>query len=183
MRKVYSVIVLLLALGCAEDPGLDRAPATENRNPNGLQSSLSQTKPSFSQTENTVSDLDSSHKSLQSPEWQNAIKTAQSHMSKSGGQYSLARIILDSPQPGETIRAKIVKVKDLTPEYHGGGGAFQKTENEGFIFVQHIAGAHRKDEHDPLVLSSETRGSQTVWIKVPKNGTLGIVGDIRVPVK
>ncbi len=86
-------------------------------------------------------------------------------------------------EPNEKIRASFTKVKKLTPQYQGGGDTFQETGNEEFVFVQHINSSKRKDEHDPLILSSSARGTQTVWIKVPEDGTLGIIGNIRVPAK
>ena len=117
---------------------------------------------------------------LKSSEWKQAIRASKSHMSKFGGYYSLIRIVLENPRPQETIRANITKIKKLTSAYHGGGSQFQDTGSREFVFVQHIMTARRRDGQDPLLLSSPTRGTNTVWISVPSKGVLGIVGDIHL---
>ena len=117
---------------------------------------------------------------LESPEWAQAIRTAESHMRKFGGYYSLARVILDVPQEGETIRCDITKLKALSPEYNGGGGQFRDVQSGGFLFIQHIKSTRRVNGSDPLVLKSSARGTNTVWVPVPSLDKLGLVGDILV---
>ncbi len=117
---------------------------------------------------------------LESKEWEEAIATARSHMSKFGGFYSLMRIVLEDAQPNEKIKAQAAKTKKLTPQYHGGGSAFEQKRSGDFLFIEHINSNRRKDGRDPLVVESPTRGTETVWIDVPTRDELGIVGDIRI---
>jgi hypothetical protein len=114
----------------------------------------------------------------ESPEWQQAIRTAESHMGKFGGYYSLVRVILETPLEGETIRGDITKLKELRPEYYGGGGQFRDVQSGEFLFIQHINSARRRNGSDPLVLKSTTRGTNTVWVPVPLRDRLGIVGNV-----
>lgn len=115
-----------------------------------------------------------------SADWRDAIATAKSHMSRFGGYYSLMRVVLKTAAPGEKIRVDATKLKDLTSEYHGGGRQFRSVKSGEFVFIEHINSARRQNGKDPVVLESAARGKSTVWIDVPKRGSLAIVGDIEV---
>ena len=191
MGRLCCFIFMIMVLGCSESREADQAsPSSETVDPTGkserkrvLDTSLATTpsENSDSQTTGLVNDVETGRSALQLPEWQKAIQTAQKHMSKFKGQYSLARLKMNSAQSGEVIFVKIFKLKDLTPEYYGGGSSMQKIGNGKFIFVEHVLSANRKKGHDPLHLSSSERGDHTVWLKVPENGKLNIVGDINIP--
>lgn len=132
---------------------------------------------------------------LASPEWRQAIAAATNHLADHRERlltranvpeagvsnylhYSLARVILVAPQAGETVRAEITKIKELNPAYDGGGSLFQMTGDRQFVFVEHINSAQRSNGQDPLILTSPRRGTNTVWVPVPMDGELGIVGDV-----
>jgi hypothetical protein len=135
---------------------------------------------------------------LTDPEWKQAIGTASAHVADHRQgllanarfspssipeyvSYSLARVILVDPQPGETVNAAILNTKELTADYHGGGSLNQRVNSGDFVFIDHVVSARRKDGRDPLILSSPHRGTSTVWVSVPTDGELGIVGDIVIP--
>lgn len=123
-------------------------------------------------------DLDRTH--LESPEWQTAIATAKSHMSRFGGYYSVLRIVLQEPlSEHEQLRVDANKLKDLTPEYSGGGGRFRDVSHGGFVLVQHIS-TSRAQGADPIVLRSLYRGMATIQVPVPTRDVLQVVGDVVV---
>lgn len=129
-------------------------------------------------TSNPVSfcDLDRSH--LESPEWQTAIATAKSHMSRFGGYYSLLRIVLREPlSDHEQLRVDATKLKDLTPEYSGGGGRFRDAANGGFVLMQHVSASPAKGT-EPMVIRSIYRGMATIRIPVPTRDVLQVLGDV-----
>ncbi len=191
MGRLCCFIFMIMVLGCSESreadqtspsaETIDSADQLERKRVLDSSFAITPSENSSSQTTGPVNDVEISRSALQSPEWQKAIQTAQKHMSKFKGQYSLARLKMNSAQPGEVILVKIIKLKELTPEYYGGGSSMQKIGNGKFIFVEHVLSANRKKGHDPLRLSSSERGDHTVWIKVPENGRLNLVGDIKVP--
>lgn len=117
---------------------------------------------------------------LESPEWQTAIATAKSHMSRFGGYYSLLRVVLQEPKSNhERLRVDANKLKDLTPEYHGGGGRFRDVASGDFVLMQHVPASHAKGT-DPVVLRSLYRGMATIQITVPTRDVLQVVGDVVV---
>lgn len=124
--------------------------------------------------------LDRSH--LESPEWQTAIATAKSHMSRFGGYYSLLRVVLQEPKSDhERLRVDATKLKDLTPEYYGGGGRFRDVASGGFVLIQHLPnGASSVNGTAPVVLRSLYRGMATIQIPIPTRDVLQVVGDVVV---
>jgi hypothetical protein len=129
---------------------------------------------------------------LTDPEWKQAIDTASAHVADHRQRllanarfslssipeyvsYSLARLILVDPQPGETVNATISNTKELTPDYHGGGSLNQRVNSGDFVFIDHVVGASRKDGRDPLIFSSPRRGTITVRVSAPTGGELGIL--------
>jgi len=119
---------------------------------------------------------------LESSEWQAAIATAKSHMRRFGGYYSLLRVVLQEPlSHDEPLRVDANKLKDLTPEYDGGGGRFRDVVSGGFVLMEHIPNAASQSRGtDPVMLRSLYRGMGTVQIPVPTRGVLQVVGDLVV---
>lgn len=125
-------------------------------------------------------DLDRSH--LESPEWQTAIATAKSHMSRFGGYYSLLRVVLQEPKSDhERLRVDATKLKELTPEYSGGGGRFRDVASGGFVLMQHLPnGASSVNGTAPIIFRSLYRGMATIQIPIPARDVLQVVGDVVV---
>jgi hypothetical protein len=123
---------------------------------------------------------------LDSEVWRKATATAKNHIatgkSQMGGAggYTLMRVVLKNPDPKERIEVHAVKLKDLKPEYYGGGEALRFVSDGEFVFFEHIDGASRRNNQDPLLLKSTVRGSNTIWVDVPKQWELQVLGDIIV---
>lgn len=119
---------------------------------------------------------------METPEWHAAIATAKSHMSRFGGYYSLLRVVLQEPRSdSERLRVDATKLKDLTPEYDGGGGQFRDVASGGFVLMEHIPNARsRANGTDPIVLRSLYRGMATIQIPIPTQNVLQVIGDVVV---
>ena len=123
---------------------------------------------------------------LDSEIWRKAIATAKNHIasgkSQRGGtgDYTLMRVFLKNPDPKERIEVHAVKLKDLKSEYYGGGEALRFVSDGEFVFFEHINGATRRKDQDPLLLKSTARGANTIWVDVPKKWELQVLGDIIV---
>jgi hypothetical protein len=123
---------------------------------------------------------------LNSEIWRKAIATANGHVataksSRGGtGFYTLMRVVFKNPEPNERIEVHAVKLKDLKAEYYGGGGALRSVCDGEFVFFEHINGASRRNNQDPVVLRSTVRGANTIWVDVPRPEELQVLGDIIV---
>ena len=122
---------------------------------------------------------------LGSPEWRSAIERAKKHVG-GRGYYTLMRVILENAKPEERIQAQATKLKQLTEKYYGGGGEYRVVKSGGFIFFQHINSTRRQDGRDPVTVGALAHGRTRLWVNVPSNGTLGVLGDVilrRYPVE
>lgn len=114
---------------------------------------------------------------IHSEEWQTAIKCALSHQSRRGF-YTLMRLVVNESDKTETIQAAGTKLKELTEQYHGGGGTYQVLDNGGFVFLEHINSSRRRNGRDPVTLGANSHGTTELWVDVPPNGVLGVLGDV-----
>lgn len=114
---------------------------------------------------------------MDSAEWMAAIKCALSHQS-GRGHYTLMRVIVNDADAKETIQAQGLKLKELTEQYHGGGGTYRVLQSGGFVFIEHIQSKARHDGRDPITLGTNSFGKVKLWVDVPANGVLGVVGDV-----
>lgn len=122
---------------------------------------------------------------LESPEWRSAIERAQKHVG-GRGYYTLMRVILENAKPEEIIQAQATKLKQLTDRYYGGGGEYRVVKSGGFIFFEHINSTRRRDGRDPVTVGALAHGRTRLWVDVPPNGTLGVLGNVilrRYPVE
>lgn len=131
--------------------------------------------PSVKLDTSAISRIDRSK--IESADWQEAIDKATTHQ-RGMGQYSLMRVILEGATPDEVAQAQGTKLKELTAEYHGGGGLYQNVPNGGFVLLQHINSASRRANQDPINIGHYRYGETILWVDVPEEGQLNVVGDV-----
>jgi len=116
---------------------------------------------------------------LSSAEWQAAIEDAIHHQG-GRGHYTLFRIKTFGSAQNVATQVAASKLKDLTWEYNGGGGAFRAVQNGEFVLWEHSNSTKRKHNKDPIKVGNLRSGVTELWFPVPSKGDLRVLGDILV---
>lgn len=89
-----------------------------------------------------------------------------------------------SQHPANPFAAPITvdgtKVLSLS-SYPSGGGSFCRLNSGDFVVVEHINSASRRGGKDPLRVHTTTHGLADLWIPVPRQGELGVFGEVVLP--
>ena len=115
---------------------------------------------------------------LQSPEWLAAIQAATQHQ-RGKGQYTLLRIKTVGFTSLQPTQLSATKLKELTP-IDGGGSFYRTARSDEFVLWEHTNTGRRTRNEDPIEVGHIESGKTTLWIGVPREGTLNVLGDILV---
>ncbi|MCP4696186.1 MAG: hypothetical protein GY862_04970 [Gammaproteobacteria bacterium] len=117
---------------------------------------------------------------IRSSEWREAINLVHKNypsLQKGKGLLTLLRVILENPVLEDSVQL-FSAAKLVTPEARNSGGIYHEVVNGGFVLVEHLESARRKENKDPVNIGAFVHARPELWVDVPRPGELALLGDV-----